>query len=239
MLNEYDVDDIHKYVEEKLLHDRENFNETMNPTRMNIIVPIIPKLTRDIMDLTLLAVGVSLNVLFSLVILRNSSLRTTANCYIMSLICSNLLILIEPLQRVFHWLFDVYFMMNLDYVFLLTFDTSVLTIVQLNIEAYVVICHKSSPLHAPLLKISTAVKGILFIWIMCIVLICTELKLYEHFEQEIMHDICVSSTFMFIVFPCFIFVMLDCFILYDLIAMRSIDGTWSSIDIERFILLGK
>ncbi|XP_032676382.1 uncharacterized protein LOC116846538 [Odontomachus brunneus] len=235
IMSEYDMEDIHKYVKEKLLH--EHFNETMNPTRMNVIVPIIPKPTRDIMDLTLLAVGVSLNVLFCLVILRNSFLRTTANCYIISLMCSNLLILIEPLQQVFYWLFDVYFTMNLDYVFLLTFDSSVLTIVQLNIEAYVVICHKSSPLHAPLLKIRTAVKGILFIWIMCIVLICTELKLYEHFEQEVMYDICVSSTFMFLVFPGFIFVMLDCFILYDLITMKSIDGTWSSIDIERFILL--
>ncbi|XP_014468579.1 PREDICTED: uncharacterized protein LOC106741282 [Dinoponera quadriceps] len=234
---EYDLEAINKYVDEKLLRDEMYSNTTKDPTRLNIIKPIIPQPTRHIMDLVFLVAGTTSNALLVLVILVNFFMRTTTNCYIISLVCSNLIILIEPLQQMFRWMFGVYLGINLDYVFLVTFDTSVLTIVQLNIEAYVVICHRSSPLCAPLLKISTAVKGVLLIWIMCIVLTCTELHLYEHFMKEIMHDICLSSTAMFIAFPCFIFVTLECFILYDLITMRSIDGTCSSEDIERFVLL--
>ncbi|XP_019700930.1 uncharacterized protein LOC109504663 [Harpegnathos saltator] len=238
LMNEYDLEDFHRYAEVKLLHKKLQLNDTyLNPTKMNTIIPIIPKPTRDIMDLVLLLLGCNLNVLLGLVILLNSSMRTTANCYIMSLVCSNLMILIEPFKQALRWIFDMHLRINLDYIFLVTFGTSVLTTVQLHIEAYVVICHQSSRLRAPLLKISTAVKGILFIWIMSVVLTCTELHLYKHYEKEVMYDICVSSTVMFLMFPCFIFVMLDSFILYDLITMRSIDGTWSSKDIERFLLL--
>lgn len=241
MMNEYDIEEIHRYVEEKL-QDKirvEYFNETKQSARMNIIVPIIPQPTRNIMDLTLLVMGANLNVLLSLIILRNPSMRTTANCYIISLVCSNLMILIEPLQQVLRWLFDVNLTLNLDYIFLVTFDTSMVMIVQLNIEAYVVICHRNLPLRASLLKIPTAVKGILFTWIMCIILTCLELKLYEHFEEEVVYDICASSTFMFLVLPCLIFITLDCFILYDLITMRSMDGKWSGKDVECFVLLGE
>lgn len=238
MSNEYDMEAIHKYLKDKLPNDM-FFNETMNPTKLNVIVPIIPKPARDIMDFTLLMTGTYLNSLLALVILLNSSMRTTTNCYIMSLVYSNMMILVEPLQQTLRWLFDVRFTMNLDYVFLVTFDASVLTITQLNIETYVVICHKNSPLRAPLLKISTAVKGVLFIWLMCIILTCTELNLYEHFQEAIMYDICVASSVMFLMFPCFIFIMLHCLIRYDLKTTRSIDGEWPREDVERFILLGE
>lgn len=241
MSNEYDMEGVHKYVRftDALLQRDTYFNETTDPTKMNVIVPIIPRPARDIMDLALLTTGVGLNALLGLSILLNSCMRTTANCYMTSLMCSNLIILIEPLQQVLRWIFDVRLVLNLDYVFLVTFDVSVLTITQLNIEAYVVICYKDSPLREPLLRISTAVKGVLLIWVICVMLTCTELHLYEHFEEEVMYDICVSSTVIFLMFPCFIFLMLDYFILHDLVTTRSADGTWPSEDVERFVLLGE
>ncbi|KYM95244.1 Protein real-time [Cyphomyrmex costatus] len=214
-----------------------DFVATTNPTKMNIIVSIIPAIVRNVMDFTLLMAGISLNACLSLFIVLNSTMHTSTNCYIVGLVLSNFVILLEPLERVLSWIFGIHLEMNLDYVFLMSFSTSVLTIILLNIETYVVVCQKRSHLLKPLLKISTAVKGILFIWAMCLMATAIELHLYDHFVKEITYDIYVSSTIMFVIFPCFIFVLLDYFILYDLIMLKSKTGMWSSKDMERFIFL--
>ncbi|XP_024868710.1 uncharacterized protein LOC112452624 [Temnothorax curvispinosus] len=210
---------------------------TTNPTKMNIIIPVIPESMRNIMDLVLLVTGVSLNAFLGLFIALNSTMYSSTNCYVVGLVFSNVVILLEPLQRIIEWIFDIRLEMDLDYVFLISFATSILTIILLNIEAYIVICKKNSPLRKSFLKISTAMKGLLFIWTTCIMVIAMELHLYDHFERDVMHDIYVSSTIMFLVFPCFIFIMLDYFILYDLIISKSINGMWPSKDIEHFIFL--
>lgn len=239
MFNEHDLHQIHGCMENPFPRIRlESITTTMNRTKMNNIVPIIPEPTRSIMDLTLLLTGANLNALLGLVIALNSSMYTSANCYIMSLVCSNLAILFEPLQRVLQILY-INLKMNLDYIFLVTFDASILSITIFNIETYVIMCQKNSSLRTSLLKISTAVKGTLLIWIMCIMLTAMELCMYDHFEEETIYDICVLFTIMFLIFPCIIFIMLDYFILYNLIISKSISGTWLSEDIERFLLLGK
>lgn len=212
---------------------------TTNPTKMNIIVAIIPESIRNIMDLVLLVVGISLNAFLGLFIVLNSIMYNSTNCYIVGLVLSNFVILLEPLERIFEWIFDIHLNMNLDYVSLMSFATSVLTTSLLNIEAYIAICQKNSPLHKLFLKISTAIKGILIIWAMCIMSIAMELHLYDHFKEEIVFDIYVSSTVMFLIFPCFIFIILNYFILYDLKISKSINGTWPNKDIEHFIFLGK
>lgn len=239
MFHEYDLEEIHRDVENSLPRIPNGFSSTTNLTKMNVIVPIIPEPTREIMDFTLLVAGVSLNTLLGLVIVFNSATRTSLNCYIMSLVCSNVAILLEPLQQVLRWTFRTGLSMNLDYIFLVTFDVSALTIILLNIETYVVVCQKNSPLRAPLLKVSTAVKAVSCVWTMCITLTAMELHMYDHFEEEVMYDICMSSTVMFLIAPCFIFIMLDCFILYELILSKSTDGEWPGEDTERFVLLGE
>lgn len=239
MFNKHDIKEIHSYLENPFSRIQTDPIVTTNPTKMNIIIPIIPEPVRNIMDFTLLVGGTSLNALLALIIVSNSSMYTSANCYIVSLALSNLTILLEPFQQVFRWIFKIDMMMNLDYIFLVSFGTSILTIIILNIEAYVVICQKNWPLHKSLVKISTAIKGILFIWIMCIMMTAMELHLYDHYEKEIVYDIYVSSTVMFLIFPCFIFIMLDFFILYDLIILKLIIRTWPNRDIERFIFLSK
>ncbi|KYN33041.1 hypothetical protein ALC56_12675 [Trachymyrmex septentrionalis] len=209
---------------------------TTNPTKMNIIIPIIPATVRNIMDFTLLVVGISLNAFLGLFIVLNSTMHTSTNCYIVGLVLSNFVILLEPLEQVLNWIFDIRLEMNLDYVFFMSFVTSNLTIILLNIETYVVICQKNSPLLKPLLKISTAIKGILFIWAICTMATAIELHLYDHFVKEIMYDIYVSSTIMFLIFPCFIFILLNYFILHDLILLKSQTETLSK-DMKRFISL--
>ncbi|XP_012217778.1 pyrokinin-1 receptor-like [Linepithema humile] len=237
MFNEHDMRAIRKYVDNPFPTFRTNPISTTNPTKMNIIIPIIPEPTRDIMDFTLVVAGVCLNIFLALIVALNSSMYTSTNCYVISLASSSLIILLEPLQQVLRWISDIDLNMNLDYIFLVTFATSILIIIQLNIETYVIICQKNSPLRKPLQKVSTAAKGILFIWVMSIMVASLELSLYEHYEKEVMHDIFVSFTVMFLIFPCFIFIMVDCFILYDLIISRSIEGTWPSEDVERFVFL--
>ncbi|KYN12773.1 hypothetical protein ALC57_15051 [Trachymyrmex cornetzi] len=233
MSNIYDMRTVH--MQNPFSRIQVDFITTTNPTKMNIIIPVIPATVRNIMDFTLLVAGISLNAFLGLFILLNSTMHTSTNCYIVGLVLSNFVILLEPLEQVLNWIFDIHLEMNLDYVFLMSFVTSNLTIILLNIETYVVICQKNSPLLKPLLKISTAIKGIMFIWAMCIMATAIELHLYDHFVKEIMYDIYVSSTIMFMIFPCFIFILLNCFILYDLILLKSKTETWLSKDMKRFI----
>ncbi|XP_011690818.1 PREDICTED: blue-sensitive opsin P467-like [Wasmannia auropunctata] len=233
----YDMSAVHTQNPCNIFSLKTDLITSTSPTKMNIIIPIIPASVRNIMDFTLVVAGISLNAFLGLFIVLNSTMHTSTNCYIVSLVLSNFVILLEPLERVFHWIFDIHLEMNLDYIFLVSFATSILTIILLNIEAYVVICQKNSPLRKLLLKNSTAIKGILFIWTMCIMASAIELNLYDHFVKEIMYDIYVSSTVMFLLFPCLIFVLLDYFIIYDLKRSKSITGTWPSKDVKRFIFL--
>ncbi|XP_011348967.1 uncharacterized protein LOC105286036 [Ooceraea biroi] len=235
MMNEYDMKGIHKYMDHSVIPT--DPNTTMHLAKINVITPIISEPIRNIMDFTLLVTGVSLNTLLGLVIILNPYMHTSTNCYVMSLVFSNVLILVEPLKQVLDWSFDINLNMNFDYMFLVSFSTSILTIILLKIEAYIVVCHKNSRLHKQLLNISTAVKCILYVWTICVMVTVMELHLYIHFEEEVMHHIYETSTIMFLVFPCFIFVMLDSFILYDLIILKLIDGTWPSKDTKHFIFL--
>lgn len=238
MSREYDVKDGH--VERaSFLPVLTNPIVTTNPTKLNVIVPIISENARQIMDVTLLTTGAVLNVLLGLAIASNSSMRTSANCYVISLAFANLAILLEPLEQTLRWAFHVDLRMNLDYVFFVTFAASIFTLILLNVEIYVTVSYKSSSVRNVLLKTSTAVKGVLIVWTTCVMVSAVELHMYDFFEKEVTHDIYMSFTVMFLIFPCLIFVLLDCFMLYDLIMSKSIDGTWPGRDIERFIFLGE
>lgn len=237
MSNKHDITAWH--IEKPFLYVQTDPITTTVSTKMNIITPVIPEYMRNIMDLVLLITGVSLNAFLGFFIALNSTMYSFTNCYVVSLVFSNFIILLEPLERIFKWISDIHLEMDLDYVFMISFATSILAMTLLNIKMYIVICQKNSPLHKSILKISTAIKGIMFIWTTCIMATAMELHLYDHFEKEIVYDIYVSSTVLFLIFPCFIFIMLDSFILYELIISKSISGTWPSKDTERFIFLSK
>lgn len=239
MFNEHDLQEIHRDAARSMPRFERASTTTANPTKMNVIVPIIPEPTREIMDLTLLAIGAELNILLCLAIASSPSMRTSVNCYVASLACANLAILLEPLQQALRWIFDVDLRMNLDYVFLVTFYASALTMILIHVETYVVVCQKSSYLREPLVRVSTAAKGLLFVWTCCVTLTAMELHMYDHVDRTVTYDICVSSTIMFLIFPCCVFVLLDYFVLYDLTVSKSIDGKWPDEDTERFLLSGE
>lgn len=238
MFNEHSVR-ASVHLEDPFLYTHTHPIVTTNPTNVNVIIPIISEPTRNIMDLVLLVTGVSLNAFLGFFIVLTSMHSSSTNCYIVGLVFSSFVILLEPLERTFEWIFDIHLEMNLDYVFLMSFATSILTITLLNIDAYIVICQKNSPFRKSFLKVSTAMKGILLIWITCIMMIAMELHLYDFFEEEIMSDIYVSFTIMFLLFPYLIFIMLDYFILYEMTITKSINGMWPSKELEHFIFLSK
>ncbi|KAH0945421.1 hypothetical protein HN011_007997 [Eciton burchellii] len=237
-MNKHDIQDIHGWMNQPFSRRNQGDSSAiLHSAKMNIIAPIIPEFTRNIIDLMLVVTGASLNTLLALVIVLSRYMHTSANCYIMSLVFSNVLILIEPLKQVLHWSFSVKLEVNLDYTFLVSFSTSILTIILLNIETYVVVCRKDSALHKRLLKISMAVKCILYIWVICVIVTAMELHLYIHFEEEVTYHIYGAFTIMFLVLPCFIFVTLDFFIIYNLIISKLMDDAWPIEDTERFIFL--
>jgi len=233
-------EDVYRWIDQPWPHmSWEDSSAKLQSNEMNIIVPIIPEFTRNIIDSTLVVTSASLNTLLVLVIVLNRCLHTSTSCYIMSLVFSNVLILIEPLKQVLHWSLGVKLEVNLDYTFLISFSTSILTIILLNIKTYVIICRKDSVLRKRLLKISMAVKCILYIWVMCVMATAVELHLYIYFEEEVMYHIYGAFTVMFLVLPCFVFVMLDFFIIHNLIISKLMYDAWPTEDIERFIFLGE
>jgi len=239
-MNEHDIQDIHRWIDQPFSRMyREDSSAILHSAKMNIIVPIISEFTRNIIDLMVVVTGASLNTLLALVIVLNRYMHTSASCYIMSLVFSNVLILIEPLKQVLHWSLDVKLEVNLDYTFLISFSTSILAIILLNIETYVVVCCKDSARYKQLLKISMAVKCILYIWVICVIATAMELHLYILFEEEVTYHIYGAFTIMFLILPCFIFVTLDFFIVYNLKISKLMDDAWPTEDIERFIFLGE
>ncbi|XP_070527025.1 pyrokinin-1 receptor [Cardiocondyla obscurior] len=235
MSNEYSVTT--SYVEVPFPRIKMEPVTTTHPTKINIVVPVIPEPARNIMDLVLLTAGVSLNASLGLFIVLNSTMYNSTNCYVVSLVLSNFVILFEPLMRICEWIFGIHLKINLDYVFIMSFGTSILTIILLNVETYIVICQKNSPLRKSFLKASSAIKGIIFIWTAIVMAASIELHLYDHFEKEIVDDIYVSSTVMFLIFPLLVFIILNYFILYNLTMSKSTSGTWPGKDVKRFVFL--
>ncbi|XP_043250709.1 uncharacterized protein LOC122396410 [Colletes gigas] len=208
---------------------------TTTPTKINIIVSSIPLSTTRIINLTFLSLGTSLNLLVILVIVFKSSMRTTINLYFVSLACSNMVILIEPLEEVLRWFFDVDMKLNMDYVCLISFDVSVITIAILKFQLYVNIFHHQATFGQVLLKKSTALKGILLTWSAGIISIAIGLHIFDYFEGD-MADIYVWDTMLFIGPPFIICVALDTLILYELMVLKALEGSWRSNEIRYYFI---
>ncbi|XP_078036901.1 uncharacterized protein LOC144470012 [Augochlora pura] len=209
---------------------------TTSITKINTVKSSIPASTTRIMDLTFLSLGVSLNFFIILVILTKASMRTAMNLYIASLACSNMVILIEPFQEILNWFFSVDEILNMDYVCLISFDVSVITIGVLKFLLYVNVFRHDTRLGHELCKRRTAIKGILLIWSASIIELAIGLHIYDFYEGD-MADIYVWNTFMFLLFPFLIFTVLDCLIFYNLMVFRAIEGSWRSRELGYQIML--
>nr|XP_034173752.1 uncharacterized protein LOC117601277 isoform X2 [Osmia lignaria] len=176
-------------------------DRTTSPTKINIIVSNIPLINARIMNLTFLSLGATMNLLIVLVILSKSSMRTSWHLYIVSMACSNMLILMEPLEEVLKWLFD-----------------------------------RQTPFGYVLVKRYTTVKAIFLVWVSCTMSIAIGLHIYDFFEGD-MADMYVWSTFMFSVLPLIIFVVLDSLIIYELMILKAIEGSWRSNQLRHYYML--
>ncbi|XP_034173753.2 uncharacterized protein LOC117601277 [Osmia lignaria lignaria] len=211
-------------------------DRTTSPTKINIIVSNIPLINARIMNLTFLSLGATMNLLIVLVILSKSSMRTSWHLYIVSMACSNMLILMEPLEEVLKWLFDVKMKLNMDYVCLINFDVSIITIAILKFMLYINIFQRQTPFGYVLVKRYTTVKAIFLVWVSCTMSIAIGLHIYDFFEGD-MADMYVWSTFMFSVLPLIIFVVLDSLIIYELMILKAIEGSWRSNQLRHYYML--
>lgn len=209
-----------------------------SPTKINIIVLSIPLIDARVINLILLTLGTGLNFLIILVIVCKPSFRTSTNLYVVSLACSNMVILVEPLEEILKWFFDVNLRLNMDYVCMISFDASVITIAILKFMLYISIFQEQTIFAHTLLKMSTAVKGILLTWSSCIVSLAIGLHIYDFFEGD-MADIYVWFTFMFIVMPLIICIALGTLIFYELTILKAIEGSWRMKELKHLFMLGE
>ncbi|XP_031846017.2 uncharacterized protein LOC116432787 [Nomia melanderi] len=196
----------------------------------------IPQSTARVMNLTFLSVGVALNFSVILVIISKKSMRTATGLHYISLTLSNMVILIEPFEEVLKWFFAVDMKLNMDYVCMISFDVSVITIAILKLLLYIDIFQQHTSLGQLLLKKMTAMKGILLTWAACIVCLAIGLHIYDFFEGD-MADIYVWNTIMFIIMPLFIYIALDCLILYELLILKETEGSWRLKELRQFVML--
>ncbi|XP_017754555.1 PREDICTED: uncharacterized protein LOC108546808 [Eufriesea mexicana] len=207
-----------------------------SPTKINIIVLSIPLIDARVINMILLTLGTGLNFLIILVIVCKPSFRTSSNLYVVSLACSNMVILVEPLEEILKWFFDVNLRLNMDYVCMISFDVSIITIAILKFMLYIGMFQEQTTFGHTLLKMSTALKGILLIWSACIVSLAIGLHIYDFFEGD-MADIYVWFTFMFIVMPLIICIALGCLIIYELTILKAIEGSWRTKELRHFFML--
>ncbi|KAG6799113.1 melatonin receptor type 1B-B-like [Apis mellifera caucasica] len=205
-------------------------------TKINTVVLSLSLSDARVINLILLVLGTSLNLLIILIIVCVRSARTSRNFYIVSLACSNMIILIEPLEEVLKWFFDVNMKLNMDYVCIISFDVSIITIAILKFIQYIGIFRDRVSFGHALLKKYTTVKGILLIWSSCIISLAISLHIYDYFEED-MPDIYICITIMFITMPLIISLSIDALTIYELTILKEIEGSWRMDELRHYIML--
>ncbi|XP_015522971.2 thyrotropin-releasing hormone receptor [Neodiprion pinetum] len=168
-----------------------------------------------ILRLAIVSLGLPLNlVVVAVIIGSNRSMRTASNCYVMSIVISNLIVTVQILLDVLKQWIKFCFHTNGVYVAYLTLEASVLTLVIFALERYVAHCHpKSQP--GPDFGFSQGAKGVLVIWAMAATFAAMELNLKFHFLTSIQGLIFLASTAMFLFLPTLVIITLGTFVLID------------------------
>ncbi|KAK2582814.1 hypothetical protein KPH14_008901 [Odynerus spinipes] len=209
---------------------------TIESTKINVIAITFSEYTQDAVDLFLSILGLSLNLSIVILVALNSCLRVSTSCYAISLVGSNLVILIEPTRRILRSIFQLNLPVNLDYVFHVSFYSSVLTIVMFSIENYIAACDRHASLYKSYVIVSKTLRKLIIVWSVSVLITAMELHLYEHFEKEDLHEIYAASTIMFLVLPFFTLLLLHCAIFYELLLLKSIEGKWRQREFDNFRL---
>ncbi|KAI4495149.1 hypothetical protein M0804_001350 [Polistes exclamans] len=228
-------EDIHKYP--GILQKHKNITiVTTESTKLNIITITFSEYIQDAIDMPLVILGICINLSIILVVALNPSLRVSTSYYVISLVISNMVIMIEPSQRILRSIFKFKIPINLDYIFHISFYTSLLTIVIFGIENYIGTCERHASIYAFFGKASNTIKRLLFIWLVSIMITAMELHLYEHFEEDDMDDIFAASTIMLLVFAFLILSLIHFAIFYEMFLLKLIEGQWRRNDLDNFCL---
>lgn len=228
------------------------FKEQMMPLLRNMTLKEIPVdiEIEVIMNHLLLILGIVLNLLIIIVITFNSSMHKSTSCYILSLVLSNLILLLDTLQNVLAWWYNIQMNLDLQFITDVTFKASILTLVMLTIDRYLLICSTNSvsiynSIGITVPKFKTAAKSVIIIWIMISMATAMELHLYVQFEWEVPYkhnvdpaiQIFVISTFIFLFLPSGLIIFLVSLMAYELEKLRLI-GEISKKNVESLQLLG-
>ncbi|XP_046742602.1 thyrotropin-releasing hormone receptor-like [Diprion similis] len=173
--------------------------------------------------LAIVSLGLPLNLAVVAVIVgSNGSMRTASNCYVISILISNLIVILQILLDVLKRWFQFCFHTNGVYVAFLTLEASVLTLVIFAIERYVALCHPKSQ-SSPDFGFSQGAKGVLVIWAMAATFAAMELNLRYHFLASIQGFIFLASTTMFLFLPTIVLIALGTFVLIDTTSFKNIE----------------
>ena len=197
----------------------------------------------------LLILGFVFNLFTIIVIVFNTSLHKSSSFYILSLVFSNIILLLDTLRSVLAWWYNLDMYLDIQYIINLTFKASILSLAMLTIDRYISIwsrncIHKS--INIIVLKCETAAKSVLVIWIMTCVITAMELHLYAQFAWDVPYEhnvdpvieIFLISTFIFLVLPSILILYLGTLIIYELKKLQVIEALRDK-DVESFRVLGE
>ena len=219
-------------------------NNTLKEIQMNTEVEVT-------MNHLLLFLGFALNLLIIIVVICNSSMHKSTICYILSLVLSNFILLLDILRNVLAKWFKIQMYLDEKYITNLTFKASILTVAMLTIDRYLFISSIDSlsvynSSCRAVLQIKTAVKSVIIIWIMTFVATAMELHLYFEFKWEGVYkhnvdpaiQIFLMFTFVFLFLPSIIIIFLGSLIVCELEKLRLF-GEVSKKVVESLRLLGE
>lgn len=197
----------------------------------------------------LLILGLTFNFLIIIVIVLNHSMHKSTSCYILSIILSNLILLLDTLRNVLTWWYNIEMLLNIPYIINLTFNGSILTLGTLTIDRYIFINKGNSLSNLMYCKISqlkTAAKAVVIIWTISSIITAMEFHLYSKFKRNEEYanevdpriQIFVIFTFIFMVMPMVLIFWLGSLLIYEMEQLRMIAGV-NKEDVESLRLLGE
>ncbi|XP_057338735.1 melanocortin receptor 4-like isoform X2 [Microplitis mediator] len=193
---------------------------------------------QKVVDLIIITFTILLNTVVLLSVFMRKSLYTSVGCYILSLILSNIVNILDLLRNVIVNWFNIKFKTDHDYINQVTFRASICTVTMLTVDRYISFCCKETSSHRILTKASTAVKGVIIIWSFCSITTIMELHLYDHYVIQTGIILSVFTTTMYLITTTFIIIFLITMIIVQLKENKiTTGGTWRSEQSDSLRLL--
>ncbi|CAG5107661.1 Protein of unknown function [Cotesia congregata] len=154
---------------------------------------------QKIVDLSIVIVAISMNTVILVSIFMRKLLYTSVGCYILSLILSNFVNILDLLRNIVVYWCNLKFKTDPDYINQVTFRSTVCTVTLLTVDRYIAFCCKETVWHKILLKASTAAKSVVIIWSFCSITTIMELHLYDHYVKHTGIILSVFTTTMYLI----------------------------------------